>query len=312
MSSTPRRIVADRAIESARTLARLRALSSRERNECLRNPDFLAKHFVGTRYRVLASLFPVGIARRIVELVSPGSYGFAIARTKYFDEALISALNQGIRQVVILGAGYDSRAYRFRELLKDTTVFELDFAGTQAVKKAVLTKLYGKTPEHVVYFAIDFRTQRLGDMLQRAGFDYRLKSFFLWEGVSYYLSEQAVDDVLRFLADHCVPDTRIAFDYATRVFVEGDHGSYGGKQIARWLKKIGEPFLCGIDPHNISRFLEDRGLAVIRDLGPRDLERTFLQCVDGTKLGRVLGHVHMVVARVTISRGPGNTPVAAT
>ena len=120
------------AIQSAETLAALRAMVANESDLAVRCDDPLAKLFLGLKYRMVTGIRPQPLLKRIVHVAAPGSYCFTIVRTRHFDEILLSEIRAGIEQVVLLGAGYDSRAFRYREELGDIGIFEIDHPGTQA------------------------------------------------------------------------------------------------------------------------------------------------------------------------------------
>jgi methyltransferase (TIGR00027 family) len=164
-------------------------------------------------------------------------------------------------------------------------------------KRQVLQEAEIQWPSNVRFVPVDFARENFPERLAAAGFDLQLQSLFLWEGVSYYLPEAAVDGVLEFVA-RCPPGSCIAFDYAILSFVTGDHSTYGGKSIARWLEEIGEPFLFGIDPKETESFLKARRLALVSDLGPKEFEQMYLRTRRGGTLGPALGHVRMALARV--------------
>jgi methyltransferase (TIGR00027 family) len=285
------------AIQSAETVAALRALAGTERRLATPCCDLFAKHFLGLKSRLMLKLTPQSVLGSLIEKAAPGSYCFTIARTRHFDEALLSGLRAGVEQVVILGAGYDSRAFRFKDQLRGVKVFELDHPGTQARKKQLLVARNAELPENLTLIGIDFAKQSFRKLLPEHDFRHDAKTLFLWEGVSYYLPLEAVDDVLKFVAD-CAPGSSIVFDYALQSFVDGDTRTYGGEQIARWLKKIGEPFLFGLYPGDAQRFLAKRGLRVISHVGPSDLERMYLMTQRNRPLGRTLGHVRIIEAQI--------------
>ena len=198
----------------------------------------------------------------------------------------MSESRAGVEQVVLLGAGYDSRPFRFQDALADVRVFEVDHPGTQARKRRMLERVDEASPANLSYIPVDFNQQSLQEALAES----RLlaadkKTLFLWEGVSYYLPQQVVEGVLDFVSG-CAAGSSIVFDYATRGFVNGDIGTYGGKQVARWLKKIREPFLFGLDPEETKEFLRGRKLHIVSDLGPQELEQSYLRTKDGRCLGR--------------------------
>jgi methyltransferase (TIGR00027 family) len=284
------------AIQSAETVAALRAIAGSEQELATPCRDLFAKHFLSLKSRVLMALTPQRVLRTLIERAAPGSYCFTIARTRHFDEALLAGLRAGVQQVVILGAGYDSRAFRFRNELRGVRVFELDHPGTQARKIELLATSNTELPPNVRLIGIDFAKQSFGEMLAQYGFSREAKTLFLWEGVSYYLPAQAVDEVLGYVAG-CGKGSAIVFDYALQSFVDGDTGTYGGEQIARWLKKIGEPFLFGLNPSDAPRFLAKRGLRVVSHVGPSDLERMYLTTQRNRPLGRTLGHVRIIEAQ---------------
>jgi methyltransferase (TIGR00027 family) len=284
------------AITSAETLATLRAVVANETRLAVKCEDRFAKAFVRTKNRILASVLPQALLKKVFDTAAPGSYCFTIARTRHFDEALLAACRSGVQQVVLLGAGYDSRAFRFKDALAGVTIFEVDHPGTQARKQRILQASFGKLPANLHYAPVDFTRDSLEAALLRNGFARNRRTLFLWEGVSYYLPERAVQNVLDFVAS-CAPGSSIMFDYAIRSFVDGNASTYGGEQVANWLKRIGEPFLFGLDPAETSAFLTARKMRVLSDLGPEELEKRYLDMKDGTSLGRTLGHVRIVHAQ---------------
>jgi methyltransferase (TIGR00027 family) len=126
------------AIQSAETMAFLRAVVAREKTLAVKSEDRFAKRFLGPKYRFLISVSLQAPLKRILELLVPGSYGFAIARTRHFDEVLLLESRAGVEQVVLLGAGYDSRPFRFQYALSNVRIFEVDHPGTQAGKRRML------------------------------------------------------------------------------------------------------------------------------------------------------------------------------
>jgi methyltransferase (TIGR00027 family) len=289
------------AIQSAETLAALRAVADGDLGLATPCSDGFARHFLTPRNRFLLNLVPHGLLKAVLNMAAPGGYPFAIARTRHFDEALLAGLGAGIAQVVILGAGYDSRALRFRDKLAGVRVFELDHPGTQGRKTRLLQQSDQRLPDNVTLIGIDFARQSFRTALAEHGFRTDVKTLFLWEGVSYYLPEAAVSEVLGFVGT-CAAGSSIVFDYALARFVDGDTSTYGGRQVARWLQRIGEPFLFGLDPAEAPGFLTRHRMHVASHLGPADLERLYLATADGRPGGRTLGHLRIIEGRSTGSR----------
>lgn len=284
------------AIQSAETLAALRAVADGDTSLATPCRDAFARLFLSRKNRALLDLVPGTALRGLLRMAAPGGYSFAIARTRHFDEALLAAIGDGVRQVVILGAGYDSRALRFQCELSSASVFELDYPATQARKKHMLARAGRVLPANTTLVGIDFARQSLADALASNGFAFDQTTIFLWEGVSYYLPVRAVEAVLGFVAS-APAGSSIVFDYATAAFVAGDTSTYGGRQVARWLKRIGEPFLFGLDPAMAPDFLLRLGLRTVTHLCPRDLERHYLASRDGRSAERTLGHLRIIAAQ---------------
>jgi methyltransferase (TIGR00027 family) len=286
------------AIQSAETMAALRAVIANEDDLAVGCEDQLAKHFLGLRYRLVTGMLPHPLLKRMIDLTAPGSYCFTIARTRHFDEILISEIRNGIEQVVLLGAGYDSRAFRFQGELRGNRIFEIDHPGTQARKKRIVDTVLKKSPTNLSYISVDLNQQSFQTALANHGFSRDKKTLFLWEGVSYYLPQPVVEGVLDFVSS-CAPGSSIVLDYATKAFVKGDTSTYGGRQVAKWLKRIREPFLFGLDAGDTEGFMAKHKLKIVSDLGPEELEKCYLQTKSGLCLGKTLGHVRMVHAKAT-------------
>ncbi|HET7090305.1 MAG TPA: SAM-dependent methyltransferase [Anaerolineae bacterium] len=196
----------------------------------------------------------------------PGVMGFLAARDRHIDEYLMVCLAEGRDQLVILGAGYDARAYRFEQQLKGRVkVFEVDHPATQQAKLVKLRQVFGRAPEHVVYVSIDFNTQTLAGRLSECGYDERLKTLFIWQGVTQYLTPEAVDSTLAFVAHHSGPGSSIIFDYMYTSLLDGTvrHGEVSKMRQDRWIS--GETLSFGIPEGTIESFLEQRGFGRIHN-----------------------------------------------
>jgi methyltransferase (TIGR00027 family) len=282
-----------RPIKSAEAVAALRAVSAWESQ----SPDYLARDFVGGWYSLMLALPPI-LSKRLTERVSPGSYCYFMARTRFMDEQLERMVRTACsEQVVILGAGYDSRAHRFRTSLPKVRFFEVDLPGTQAAKLRRLAEGSHSLNPNVVYVPLDLGDGMLGRELERAGFRFQDPTVVLWEGVSYYLQPSAAEGVFRFVSEELAAGSCILFDYALRGFVEGDESLYGGPEMQRWLRKNKEPFLFGLDPGELTGYLGRLGLQVVEDLGTDEIRARFLLRPDGTSIGMPFGHLRLASAR---------------
>lgn len=189
----------DRASLTAEYMALFRALESSQPERSRLFCDPFAPIFLRQWRRWLFELARLNMGRRLVEHLldrnAPGARAAGIARTKWIDEQATSAL-ETVAQLVLLGAGFDTRAYRLATAERAAT-FELDHPETSRAKQAALKKAIGPLPKAVRFVSIDFNRQSIAEVLRQAGFDNMRPACFIWEGVTNYLSAEAVDAVLR-------------------------------------------------------------------------------------------------------------------
>ena len=185
-----------------------RACANKEKNPQIRGPDHLAKIYMQGIDNLILKFHKITlpIAKRKV----PRTYEYIIARTKFFDEVFEQALLNNLPQIVFLGAGYDTRPYRFKDCIKQTQIFELDSSPTQKIKQEFLKESNIFVPEQLHYVSINFNTENLGDVLAKTRFDVNKKTLFIWEGVTEYLTPEAVDSTLKFI--HKMSGNTVAFN----------------------------------------------------------------------------------------------------
>ena len=287
------------AKRSAAGVATLRFLGSFERDSSVRNPDRLSGRLLSRPMRVLASVPPLRhVVRGIVRRRFPGGLEYHIARTRHLDQIVCDSLDSGVDQLVVLGAGYDTRAQRLLGDPPRARVLELDHPATLARKRQGVERAFGGPPEHVEYVPIDFNEQELPEILGRVGYRTGDRALFLWEGVTMFITPGAVDRTLEGIASSAAAGSSIAFDYVARGALERPSDYYGGEQAARHFAKTGEPWLFGIEPDSVVQFLSERGFDVVSHLTAADLERQYLRRSDGELLGHVPafhGIVHAAV-----------------
>ena len=260
---------AGRPSRTAEYMALFRALESTRPAGQRAFSDPLAAGFLTPPLRAavaLAGLPLLGeLVPRVVDCRWPGPRASAIVRTRIIDDALGQALHDGARQVVVLGAGYDTRAYR-TDGIDATRVFEVDHPSTQASKRARLEHLIGPVPPYVSFVGIDFDKDKLGAALLRAGYAQTEATFFIWEGVTNYLTAEAVDTTLRWVAEHSGPGSAICFTYIHRGLLDGSASFPGSEPWVAAVRGAGEPFTFGWDPAELADYLAERGLRLISDV----------------------------------------------
>jgi len=259
----------------------------------------MARRFVDARLRILLLPGVRAVARHALTRQIPGAYGFVLARTHRIDEFVRKELEAGATQLVVLGAGYDSRAYRFRELLGKGRAFEVDAAATSARKRKKVRAVLGEVPAHVCYVPVDFERETMEGPLLAAGFDPAQRTVFTWEGVTFYLTAEAVAQVLGLVARRSGPESAIIFDYLFRSLVEGTSRAYGAEKSRAFVRRKGEPFTFGLDEGAVDTFLAGFGLRMESNLSPLDLEKTYLDgYAQRSRVYRVAGFYGITTARV--------------
>jgi methyltransferase (TIGR00027 family) len=262
------RMPTSQASQTAQLMAMFRALETTRRPRLFADP--FAIHFLKLPMRIAiraAEKIPPFQARlaRFIDERWPGARTSGVARTAYIDNAVRSALAGGVEQVAILGAGYDSRAYRMAETQR-VRVFEVDRAETQKLKRRLLARVPGILSQHVTFVEIDFLRETLSEALSKCGFDRKRKTCFVWEGVSHYLDSASVDATMRF-AGSCAAGSGIVFTYVHRGLLDGSARFSVGANVSRLLEKAGEPWKFGLYPEELQTYLRDRGLELVEDLG---------------------------------------------
>lgn len=289
------------ARSTAEGAATLRAAGALLRDPVLRGPDHLAARFISPG-GTAAALVKVPLVRRVapalIERLLPGGVAFELARTKFMDEALAQEVAAGARQVIMLGAGLDSRPYRMADQLAGAEIFEVDHPVTAAFKQERLKAVLGGAPEHVTYVQIDFNKQDLGEVLAGAGYDRTLRSVVIWSGVAPYLEPEGVSATLRWMAGQA-PGSVLVFDYCWQEYVDGelDHLP-GAGNLRRRVEAQGEPLLWGIPKGKAGQCMADHGLELIEDLDGEAGRARYLIASDGSSMEMLWVFGGMIRARV--------------
>jgi methyltransferase (TIGR00027 family) len=278
-----------------------RAIGAREPDSRIRNPDWLAEKLLGEEELsllgdgLIAKALSQPYEEAVKELEVVGWVRMLLPRTHFIDERLQAAVLDGATQVVIMGAGFDSRAYRFADLLKDAKVFEVDQPATQGLKIARIREAIGEAPPNLTYVPLDFRHEKLGDALLSRGYERGRRTFFVWEGVTMYLPEEAVVETLRWIATNSAPGSAIVFDYTYQSVIRM-LGSIDLEKLPEMAKQAvmrfrrltaGEPWLFGVPDKGEEAFLGGVGLKLRKVLGMNSAEAVekYLTRQDGTIFG---------------------------
>jgi methyltransferase (TIGR00027 family) len=258
--------------------------------------DPYARQFVSpSLYKFVRFFDKLGYSER----KGPGVMGFLTVRERHIDEYLKTCLADGLKQVVFLGAGLDARAYRFDELKAGVRVFEVDHPASQATKLEKLKQVFGSQPTHVTYVGIDFNTQCLDQRLFESGYDESFKTLFVWQGVTQYLTPEAVDSTLAFIADHSGEGSSVIFDYMYPTLLDGTikRGEVTNMHSKRWISN--EMLIFGIPEGKVAEFLEQRGFSQVQDADAQYLHDTYFT---GENAKRTVAYGYAIASAVVKSK----------
>jgi len=240
--------------------------------------DLFARQFLSPRLALVASACRLpGVAELVSRYIDrrwAGARSSAVARTRFIDDALAASFDRGIEQLVILGAGFDSRGYRLPGL-SGLDIFEVDHPDTLAKKRALLKRSSCEIPSSLRFVGVDFRSDDLSAAMAAAGYSERVPTFILWEGVTNYLSESAVDATLRWCA-RAAPGSRVLFTYIHRAVLDDPLAFAGTENLFATLEAAAESWTFGIDPSELELFLRRRGLELDRDVGSAEYRAQYM------------------------------------
>jgi len=278
----------------------IRFQSYLEKRERFKSDDFISLVIVNSFMRHLFRLPPV--RNYFLKRVYPaGMYEYVIARTKYFDSEFKKALQQGVEQAVIFGAGFDSRGIRFRDISKSTVIFELDAPVTQRAKIDRYKEKGITIPPNLVFIPIDFDKENISDRLAESGFQRDKKSLFLLEGLTMYLQPESVDQTFQIIREFAGPGSMVVFDHIYASVVRGENLYEGERQLSLSVLKRKESFCFGIEKGHINEFLSEYGFEALRIMDAATLEKMFFQDKEGKLLAKVNG-THCIAT--AIKSGP--------
>ena len=276
----------------------LRALSAHEERPGRRGPDYLAEIFLPRERR---DLLRDARTRDWVlnNKVDAGSYALLVARTAFFDKIVADWLASGRPQVVFLGAGYDTRPYRFGGVNHGTRLFEVDARPTQDYKRQLLKRESISIPPEVTYVGVDFEAGELLEALLDNGFDRKKTALFIWEGVTYYLTPTGVDDTLNCIRTNSPAGSPVCFDFAS-VPADPSADLDAARRRARMRSRYpGEPTRFGIREGELDSFLSKRGFSLVEELSAHDMDQRYLTSEDGMSIGPVPTTFHIAYAMVS-------------
>jgi methyltransferase (TIGR00027 family) len=223
--------------------------------------------------------------RAEISMFSSFLRAFTAARSRLAEDELRSAVERGVGQYVVLGAGLDTFALRNPYPAGSLKVFEVDFPATQAWKRARLAEAGLEPPGELIFAPVDFETETLAQGLDKAGFDQDAPAIFSWLGVTPYLTHAAIKTTLDYVAARPL-GSGMVFDYAIPRSLLDWRGRRALDGLTRLTGAVGESWQSFFDPAGLQKALLGLGFSQARDLGREEINQSYFQDrKDGLQVG---------------------------
>jgi methyltransferase (TIGR00027 family) len=223
-----------------------------------------------------------------------GLYEYIIIRTKYIDAIFKTAIENKINQVLILGAGYDTRAIRLPNNRNKVKIYEFDSVFTQQSKIKMFTTNDIQIPENLIFIPINFEKEKLSNKLLEIGVKRNQRSLYIIEGVTMYLEPSAIDVLFTEISKYMGKDSIVVFDYIYNDVIRQEKKHYGETEAIATVKKANESFQFGIEKGSITNYLLKYNLQVIDHLDAREMERRYFTDNKG-KIIHQVNDIHCLV-----------------
>ena len=274
----------------------IRASSFYENMDQYKSDDYIAPILIP---KFFLPVIKIGMIRNFFKKIffPKGMYEYVIARTKFIDSVFQNALKHNFDQILIFGAGFDSRGIRFSNSNNKTEIFELDAPITQTAKINQLKNRDIETKKNINYVSIDFNKDSLEDILLKSGFIKNKKSLYILEGLTMYLDPEAVANTFNVINKFAGNGSEVVFDYVYKSVLREESLYYGESEVFKGVKDRGEPWSFGIEKGEIKAFLEDNNLNLIQNFNSNDLEKEFFYDNNNNIIARINGTHCIAYAR---------------
>ena len=214
---------------------------------------------------------------------------FTAARSRIAEDALSGAVERGVRQIVILGAGLDTFALRNPHGARQVRLYEVDHPATQAAKLERLAEAQIALPPWLIFVPVDFEQDDLGEKLVAAGFQQNSPAFFTWLGVVPYLTEDAIGRTLDYVSS--IQNSEMVFDYMEPPEAFSEELRQIERPRDEQLKKMGERSVSRFEPGDIAEILRSHGFRAIEDIDFQEIKSRFGRAVQALAPGQAGLHV---------------------
>ncbi len=289
-----RKRIENRSSKTAAYTCMCRASSYLEKSPYFMSGDNISVQLLPKFIKFLIKLHILNLKGKISPV---GIYQYVIARTKFIDDIFEEAVGNGFKQILILGAGFDSRAIRFVSSKNEIKVFEIDSYHTQKAKSQQLNKRTIHIPKNNIYIPMDFEKEDLTTKIKESCFNPIEKTLYILEGLTMYLSQDTIDYIFHFIDSSSAPGSLIVFDYIHESVLKRKGKYYGESAIYRRVKKDNEQWTFGIISDEIKNFLIKHHLNLIEHLDSNDMENKYFKNEFGNFLTRINGTHCLVLAQ---------------
>jgi methyltransferase (TIGR00027 family) len=214
---------------------------------------------------------------------------FAAARSRIAEDALSVAIERGIRQIVILGAGLDTYALRSPHGARQIRIYEVDHPATQAWKRQRLAEAQLAVPPWLIFVPVDFERDDLGETFVGAGFQQNSPAFFTWLGVVPYLTQEAVVRTLGYIAS--IENSEVVFDYMEPPQAFSKEMRELVTKRTEQLEKMNERWASRLEPAGIAAILRSHGFTGVEDIDFEEIRTRFGRGIQGLAPGQAGFHV---------------------
>ena len=219
---------------------------------------------------------------------------FTAARSRIAEDRLSKAVESGIQQIVILGAGLDTFALRNPHRAPEIRIYEVDHPATQAWKRQRLAESEIALPPSLIFVPVNFEQNDSREMLVAAGFQQNAPAFFTWLGVVPYLTQHAIGRTLDFISS--IQNAEVVFDYMEPPDAFSEELRPFEKQRTEQLKKIDERSVSRFDPAGIAAILSEHGFRIVEDIDFQEIAASYGRAVQGLAPGHAALHVVHAIA----------------
>lgn len=269
----------------------MRAWSYYEKDQYYKSDDYIAPLVIPYFFKLLAKFNIMGTLFK--KFAPKGIYEYCIARTKLID-SIFKNYSEHIQQVLIFGAGFDSRAIRFRKELHNTKLFELDAPMTQQNKINTFKEKNIDLPANLNFISIDFNKESLIEKLDSFGFKRDMRSLFVLEGITMYLTEESAESTFNTISQYAGSGSIIVFDYVYASVINRKNSYDDEEKLYEFVEKKGEKFTFGFEKTSLINFLKKHDLELLDEYDSDKLQERFFTDKTGKSIAPV-NEIHCIV-----------------